>query len=321
MWFIPAAVALMAAQTASASEAPPARAQQYAPAQQAAAKNAEPEEARAVRFRNDPVLRFTIPVQIGGQTWHFLVDTGAEKSGVSLELVHSLGLPTGEPSEVTGFAGSEMVPTVPLTVSGLASGPARSVDALAFSRDSIGADGFLGLDSLRDGIVLIDFGRNAIFVRHRSHLWFGEDFDAVTSMKVRDHRMVFSTAAANGVPLQAILDTGSSLSVGNDSLKAELLRRGKYGTPIPIQILSVTGKQIAAEYVILRNVMIGQILVRNLPVAFAGPEPFEELGLGQQPAVLLGMDVLRQFDKVEIDFQKNRVRFITKDPEDQFMHI
>ena len=37
-------------------------------------------------------------------------------------------------------------------------------------------------------------------------------------------------------------------------------------------------------------------------------ELFNQLGLSNRPAILLGMDVLRMFDRVSIDFANRRVR-------------
>ena len=40
----------------------------------------------------------------------------------------------------------------------------------------------------------------------------------------------------------------------------------------------------------------------NLPVAFADVQPFRKFGVENKPALLLGMDGLKLFDRVSIDF-------------------
>ena len=47
-----------------------------------------------------------------------------------------------------------------------------------------------------------------------------------------------------------------------------------------------------------------------MPVAFADVHPFHKLGLADQPAILLGMDVLAHFDQVTIDFANRDVGFV-----------
>ena len=299
MWAFPAAIALMAMQVAGAPAVAPIK--PAAPPQQ-------------INFMSDPVLRLTVPVRIGGQTRRFLIDTGAERSGISIELANALGLAAGKASQVTGFAGTRWVPTVPISMAGFATGSTKKVVALAFSRDAIGADGFLGLDSLRGQIVQFDFSRQRMFAQGTPVYTapYAAGPDAVAALRVLKSRLVFTSASAGGVHVQALLDTGSSLSVGNDKLKSELQRRHKFGVPIPIRILAVTGEQVPAEYVVIKSLWIGQVHITNMPVAFAGPEPFASLGFKDKPALLLGIDALRKFERVEIDFSNNEVRFTTK---------
>lgn len=307
MWLVPVAIAMMAMQAGGAAAVAPLPS----------------EPTRQIDIRSDPVLRFTVPVEIGGHTRRFLVDTGAEQSGVSLELVHSLGLPTGQPSEVIGFAGSSLVPTVAVSLSGLTHGPAKTLKALTFWRNAIGADGFLGMDSLRGHVVLIDFRREEMFISGtaRGRAWLDGSPGSVASMKPRHARMIFTTARAGGVRVQAILDTGSGVSVGNHMLQAELQRRNNYGTSTPIRIMSVTGEEISADYVMVENVRVGDVYIARMPIAFAGGEPFVDAGVDNQPSLLLGMDVLRQFDKVEIDLFNNVVRFASNGSDGTFLEV
>ena len=51
-----------------------------------------------------------------------------------------------------------------------------------------------------------------------------------------------------------------------------------------------------------------------MPVAFAQFAPFAELGFIDQPAMLLGMNALRKFDQVSIDFDRQQVRFTNLTP-------
>ncbi|MBW8911971.1 MAG: hypothetical protein JF564_08835 [Sphingomonas sp.] len=52
--------------------------------------------------------------------------------------------------------------------------------------------------------------------------------------------------------------------------------------------------------------------IGNLPVAFADAEPFRHFGMTDRPALLLGMDVLRQFRLVRIDFPNREIRLSVK---------
>ena len=65
-----------------------------------------------------------------------------------------------------------------------------------------------------------------------------------------------------------------------------------------------------ADYTQAKQVRLGGIRITNLPVAFAEVHPFKALDLNDRPALLLGMDALRLFDRVSVDFANRKVRFL-----------
>ena len=54
---------------------------------------------------------------------------------------------------------------------------------------------------------------------------------------------------------------------------------------------------------------IGGIGFQNVVVAFTDVPPFARFGLAAKPALLLGMDALKLFRQVEIDFANRQIRF------------
>jgi predicted aspartyl protease len=133
----------------------------------------------------------------------------------------------------------------------------------------------------------------------------------VTARKRHGHLMLVD-ASFDDERIYVIVDTGSQVTVGNTALRERLGRRGRLGHVTPVQLLSVTGRSVPAEYTIAREIRLGNAGVRNLPVAFADVSPFRELELTDQPAILLGMDALRLFDRVSFDFANRRVRFLVR---------
>src|SRR3546814_19631377 len=57
----------------------------------------------------------------------------------------------------------------------------------------------------------------------------------------------------------------------------------------------------------IKTIEIEGININDLPVSFADSKAFKALGLDKRPALLLGMDSLSLFDRVEIDFPNKRV--------------
>ena len=46
-----------------------------------------------------------------------------------------------------------------------------------------------------------------------------------------------------------------------------------------------------------------------MPIAFADVPPFKLFGLADEPALLLGTDILETFRRVSLDFRARKVRF------------
>ena len=68
-----------------------------------------------------------------------------------------------------------------------------------------------------------------------------------------------------------------------------------------------------AQFAQIDRIQIGGVDMNNIPVAFADAEPFKRFGLANKPALLLGMDALRLFQRVSVDFANKQVRFILPD--------
>jgi hypothetical protein len=62
------------------------------------------------------------------------------------------------------------------------------------------------------------------------------------------------------------------------------------------------------EYTFVKKLTIGEVGLSNLAVVFADAHTFKQLGLDKRPALLLGMNALRAFKKVSIDFANRKLR-------------
>ena len=75
------------------------------------------------------------------------------------------------------------------------------------------------------------------------------------------------------------------------------------------QLTSVTGEKLVGEVFFVNRFKVGDVIFNNLGVVFADAEIFRSLGLDDRPTALLGMNALRAFDKVAIDFDTARRLF------------
>ena len=273
----------------------------------------DPAGGDEIQGRRDVEARLTVPVTInGGGPYHFVVDTGAERTVISRELADRLTLASARPVTLLSIAGADEVQTAMVDRLSLTAGRGQllGLEAPVLSEVHMGAAGILGIDSLQTKRVILDFRRMRMSISDSSQSNYGASDEIVVTARRRLGQLILVDAEADGQKISVIIDTGSAVSIGNLLLRDRLSARGRLGRSVPISITSVTGGVTAADYSSIRSVRIGGITLGHMPIAFADPQIFRRLGLDQKPALLLGMDVLRLFDRVSIDFANHNVRFI-----------
>lgn len=256
--------------------------------------------------------RMTVSVQVGGQgPYKFLVDTGSERTVISRQLAQRLQLETGKDAVLHSVVGANDVSTVFIPHLQVSNSVISVVDAPALEATNIGADGMLGIDSLRSQRVLFDFKAKTMSItpaeRPLEHL-DGETI--VVRARSRNGRLIFSQAEIDGQKVTVIVDTGSQVTIGNLALQRSLMKRRLWTVPDPVTIESVTGEQLSARVARLKKLEIGGVNLDDLAVAFADAHIFKQLDLKDKPALLLGMNAMRAFDRISIDFHSKKVRFV-----------
>jgi len=271
-------------------------------------------QADQIQGARDLSARMTVPVTIdGGGPYHFVVDTGAERTVISRELADRLALAAGQSVTVLSIAGTSRVDTA--IVSDLKLTQSRSsalsdLEAPTIAEAHLGAAGMLGIDSLRTKRVVMDFKKMRMSINDANRPPAKDSDEIVVTARRRLGQLILVDAKADGQKISVIIDTGSAVTIGNPALRARLEKRGKLGPVTPIIITSVTGEQTLADYSSIAHARIGSVTIDTMPVAFTDALIFHRLGLSDKPAMLLGMDVLRGFDRVSIDFANKNVRFI-----------
>lgn len=264
---------------------------------------------------SDLTRRMTVVVNIAGRgPFSFLVDTGSERTAISRELAAHLNLADGVPARVHSVLGSETVATV--HIPGLSVGKqALSVtNAPMFEAQHIGADGVLGIDSLRSQRVMFDFKAGEMHITPSRKMEEGkiDEKTIVIRARRRGGRLILTNVTVDGIRIAAIIDTGSQVSIGNPLLLRRL-QRARDVTIAPDQnalIVAITGQSKSVPLIRVQRLNLGGVELKDVGIAFDNASVFKELGYGDRPALLLGMDALRAFDKVSVDFARKRVRFV-----------
>ena len=264
-----------------------------------------------VAFAADLYDRMTVPVLVSGAgPYRFLVDTGADRTAISRELADRLRLARGRTAELHSVAGAGPVQTAHVPLLELSRNRVERIDAPLLEQRHMGADGILGVDSLRSQRVMFDFQANILSIvpsRARSE---PEDRNAiVVTAKRRKGHLILTQATANGHRVNVIIDTGAEVSIANSALRKRLRIRAP-GDSKTMPLLSVTGHSIDAREGRIDRLDIGEAVLEGLVVAFVDAHIFRRLGMDDRPTLLLGMNAMRAFDRVSIDFANKTLRFV-----------
>jgi predicted aspartyl protease len=265
-----------------------------------------------VRFKTGTDDRMTVPVRLSGYgPFRFLVDTGADRTAISSELAGRLGLQRGDTATVHTIDGASSVPTATVPNLVLTRKPVKVADAPLLESANMGADGILGVDSLRSQRVMFDFEANTMSIVPSAIPDFKDEAGTIVVQAMRRNgRLVVTDAAVNGHTVTVVIDTGAQISIGNEALRQQLLKRNLMDPSEKVQLQSVTGAFMTGDYTFVRDIEIGGLNLKNLAIVFADAHTFKELKLDRKPALLLGMNAIRAFKKVSIDFARSKFRVV-----------
>jgi predicted aspartyl protease len=269
-----------------------------------------PDQARieVVDVVSQPYQRMTVPVSIKGMgPYKFLIDTGAQATVLSRDLADRLELNDRRPAVLVGAASRMAVETAAIDGIELGSRSFNVATApLVEGQNLGGADGILGLDSLQGQRVLIDFREKAIHVADARELGGNRGYEIVVKAQRRLGQLIITAARIDGIKVAVIIDTGAQGSTGNPVLQQRMrrLRDAGQGT-----MTDVNGKSLSGAVRVARELEVDRVQLHTLPLLFADSPTFHALGLSGEPALILGMEQLRLFNRVAIDFNTQRVLF------------
>lgn len=256
------------------------------------------------------------PVHINGQgPFNFLLDTGANISCVSHRLAQKLDLKSDEQALVHTVVGVRSRPIVRLDLLQIGPRDRRNVRAPSLPIKTSEIDGVLGVDWLKGQRLVLDIrGRRIEFTRSRA------DQDeagrtVVVPARRRHGQLTIVDAELGGKRISAIIDSGAQGSLCNRHLR-DMVREQESAArtpqPIPprfVQMESLAGEKFTGESLFLPFLRLGGLHLGNVPVTYAEMHVFDIWGLKDKPALVLGMDLLSQFERVSLDFGRSQVRF------------
>lgn len=253
--------------------------------------------------------RLSVEVRVNGRgPYQFVVDSGADTSVVGLRIARDLELPLGTPVVLNNMTDRNIVDRV--RVAELSLGPSiiRDLHLPALREADLGGAGMIGIDALARQRLMLDFEAKLIRVEDASRPVKRLPGDIVVTARLRRGQLILTEVKAGGVTLDAVVDTGSQISIGNSALREKLVRRRLHKLET-VTAIGVTGTKVDLHVARIDDLRLGSVTLTNVPIAFADVPPFEVFGLTKQPALLLGTDLLGTFRRVSLDFRARKVRF------------
>ncbi len=271
-----------------------------------------PEPRYVAPTLRDRIGRIWAPVYLNNQgPFRLVLDTGANRSAVIPRVAEQLGASarTNKTVRVRGVSGTAVVPLLRvdrMDIGDLILEPAM----LPVVPDVFGgADGVLGNEGMRDKRIVIDFGRDQISVKRSKREQPGPEFRTIPIRLLRGHLLSVDVMIGR-VRTTAILDTGSSQSLGNVALREALKREPEDGPPA--EVVGVTLDVQYADRVHMPTIRMSGIMIRGSHMNFGDVHIFHYWKLLDQPAILLGMDVIGVVDQLIIDYRTKQLHIKTR---------
>jgi predicted aspartyl protease len=248
----------------------------------------------------DQIGRIVAPVMINGRgPFKLMVDTGANRSLITTVVAETLGIDYASAPLVTmnGVTGAAEVPAV--AIDRLEAGE------LVFEGMQVpvlpphlvgGADGILGIAGLREQRLVVDFDNDRVTIS-RSKLW------ETSLLRIDAHRVAGGLLAAKGrvgrIKVLAVMDTGGQITLGNRALQEALRSQAKTQT----EVLGTTETVIMGDTARVPDIRFGEVSIRRVRVTFGDFHIFDVWDLNDEPALIIGMDVLGAMGAFMIDFR------------------
>ncbi|HEV7631893.1 MAG TPA: aspartyl protease family protein [Steroidobacteraceae bacterium] len=260
--------------------------------------------------RRDRIGRVWVPVMINEKgPYRLVLDSGATHSAVTEKVAISLGISLSKfpPVMLRGVTGSAVTPSIhvdSLTVGELLVG----ASVLPIVEDAFGgAQGLLGTEGMQDKRIYIDFINDFINIGRSRNRGPAAGFTAIPLQRDAG-RLLMVRGRVSGIRVRAIIDTGAQSTIGNVALKQKLDQqwsRRRQSTDI---ITGATGASQVGLGMPIAAIDIGGIKISTAHITFGDMVIFDHWKLKEEPAIMIGMDILGLVDTLIIDYYRQELQ-------------
>ena len=305
-------VALLAATLSTAQGAAGA---EIAPPQVAEVLVTAPEPRYVAPTLRDRIGRIWAPVFIDGQgPLRLVLDTGATSVALTRDAATLLGLPVDRARQVRlrGTTGSTVVPQVEVRQLEIGDFLVENQRVILVDDAFGGADGVLATRLLNDRRIYVEFRRDRIEITRSRNQPAPLGFSTIP-VKFASRQVPWVEAWMGPVKVKAIIDTGAQQSIGNLALRVALDAARRRAMELRDEgVIGVTGDVQEGQSAAVPTIRLGNVQVSNARVNFVDLHIFEHWRMLDEPAMLIGMDVIGVFDTFILDYRRRELQLLPR---------
>jgi predicted aspartyl protease len=260
--------------------------------------------------------RMVAPMMVNGAgPFRFIVDTGANRSAVSQALADRLGLTAagvGDVHTVSGVISAPMTSVAGFNYGGVELAATSTVPIVEGAVLG-GEEGLLGVDGMRGRRLRVDFENRCIEISPADRPLTRRRGWVTVAGELRFGHLVVVEGRIRGQAVNVLIDTGSDSTLANPAFRDQVqgvrvsrdrtdyARAYTAGTPIVME-----------SAVLVPRFSMGDVEISTVTAYVADFHIFRLWGFENEPALLIGMDVLSQTGAIAIDYERATVHFRLK---------
>ncbi len=274
-----------------------------------------PEPRYVAPTLRDRIGRIWAPVFIDGQgPFRFVLDTGATTVALSRDAATLLGLRLDRARQVRlrGTTGSSLVPQI--TVDRIEIGDFLVENQRVILVDDAfgGADGVLATRLLSDRRIFVEFRKDRIEITRSRGQPAPLGFTTIP-VKFASRQVPWVDAWIGPVKVKAVIDTGAQQTLGNLALRAALAAARRRAMELRNEgVIGVTGDVQEGQSAGVPTIRLGNVQVSNARVNFVDLHIFEHWRMLDEPAILIGMDVIGVLDTFILDYRRRELQLLPR---------
>lgn len=263
----------------------------------------------------DRIGRIWAPVYIDGQgPLRLVLDTGATTVALTHDAAGLLGLrlDRARAVQLRGTTGSAVVPQVEVREIEIGDYLVENQRVVLVDDAFGGADGVLATYLLRDRRIHVEFRKDRIEITRSRGQAAPAGFSTIP-VKFAARRVPWVEAWIGPVKVKAIIDTGAQQTIGNLALRAALVEARRRTTELRKEnVVGVTGDVQEGQSAGVPTIRIGNVKISHARVNFVDLHIFEHWRMQDEPAVLIGMDVIGVLDTFILDYRRRELQLLTR---------